>query len=100
MSFSHGKVAYFLSTKNKLMVEPRTIQNHFKRIAKALGISDASFHSLRHTFSTRCVEAGVDIKTLSEMLGHASTKMTLDRYVHSSFDQKRNGMDKLEQYLD
>ena len=91
---------YFLSTPESLLTEPRLIQSHFKRAITAAEISDANFHSLRHTFSTRCIEAGVDIKSLSEMLGHASVNITLNFYVHSSFDHKRECMKKLEQYLD
>ena len=98
-SFMREKGTYFLSTSERLMTEPRIMQYCFKRVIKATGISDANFHSLRHTFSTRCIEAGVDIKSLSEMLGHASVNITLNRYVHSSFEQKRGGINKLEQYL-
>ena len=58
-------------------------------------ISDANFHSLRHTFATRCVEVGFDVKTLSEILGHSSVKITLDKYVHSSMQLKRMSMEKL-----
>ena len=53
------------------------------------------FHTLRHTFATRCVEVGFEIKSLSEILGHSSAKVTLDRYVHSSLELKRANMDKL-----
>ena len=93
-----GKV-YFLCTSESTFTEPRTMQNHFSRSITAANIVDANYHSLRHTFATRCIEAGVDIKSLSEMLGHASVSITLNRYVHSSFDQKREGMNKLEQYI-
>ena len=93
---SKGKQGYFLGTGKKGYTEPRTMQNHFARITKQLNIPNANFHALRHTFATRCVEAGVDIKSLSEMLGHSSVNITLNRYVHSSFEQKRAGICKLE----
>ena len=54
------------------------------------------FHTLRHTFATRAVEVGFEIKSLSEVLGHANTTITLDRYVHSSMEMKRDNMSKLE----
>ncbi len=54
------------------------------------------FHTLRHTFATRAVEVGFEIKTLSEILGHSSTTVTLDRYVHSSLELKRANMRKLD----
>ena len=99
MSFKHEGSKYFLSTSDSLLIEPRTMQNHFKCVIKTAGIPDANFHCLRHTFATRCIEAGVDIKSLSEMLGHASVNITLNRYVHSSFSQKQKCIARLEQYL-
>jgi len=90
--------SYFLSTDNLLFTEPRTMQNHFARCVKAANISGANFHATRHTFAARCIEAGVDVKTLSEMLGHANINMTINRYVISSFEQKRGEINKLESY--
>ena len=98
-SFSRNSKAYFLCTDDVDFTEPRTMQNHFERSVKAANIVAANFHTTRHTFATRCIEAGVDIKSLSEMLGHSSVNITLNRYVHSSFEQKREGMNKLEQYF-
>lgn len=86
---------YILSGECKSVIEPRTMQNRFKGYLDEGKIEDANFHSLRHTFATRCVEAGFDVKTLSEILGHSSVKITLDRYVHSSMELKRNNMEKL-----
>ena len=60
-------------------------------------IADVHFHTLRHTFATRCVEVGFEMKSLSEILGHSTVKVTLDRYVHPSMELKRNNMDKLSQ---
>ncbi|MCL2227993.1 MAG: site-specific integrase [Oscillospiraceae bacterium] len=79
-SFASGAGAYFLSTPERRMIEPRTMQNHFKRAVNEADIPSANFHCLRHTFSTRCIEADVDIKSLSEMLGHTSVNITLNRY--------------------
>lgn len=86
--------AYIL-TGNDRYVEPRTMQNRFKSYVKDSGISDANFHALRHTFATRCVEVGFEIKSLSEVLGHANVNITLNRYVHSSFELKCSNMNKL-----
>lgn len=87
---------YVLSGECKAFVEPRTMQNRFKTYLVEGQINDANFHSLRHTFATRCVEAGFDVKTLSEILGHSSVKITLDKYVHSSMQLKRTNMEKLK----
>lgn len=88
--------AYVLSGECKSIIEPRTMQNRFKTYLEEGKIEGANFHSLRHTFATRCVEAGFDVKTLSEILGHSSVKITLDKYVHSSMQLKRNNMEKLK----
>ncbi len=90
--------AYVLTGKVNTYLEPRTLQYRFSRMTYECGLEGVHFHSLRHTFATRCVESGFEIKSLSEVLGHASTKVTLDRYVHSSMDLKRINMDKLPVY--
>ena len=85
----------YILTGNDRYIEPRTMQNRFKRYVKESGIDDANFHALRHTFATRCVEVGFEIKSLSEVLGHANVNITLNRYVHSSFELKHSNMNKL-----
>ena len=85
----------FLLTGTSKYMEPRALQYHFKKYIKACGIEDLNFHALRHTFATRCVENGFEIKTLSEILGHVNVNITLNRYVHSSMDLKRENMEKL-----
>ncbi|MCL2052454.1 MAG: tyrosine-type recombinase/integrase [Lachnospiraceae bacterium] len=87
--------AYVLTGKAERFLEPRTFQNHFKSYIMSSGIKDANFHCTRHTFATRCVELGFEIKSLSEILGHANVNITLNRYVHPSFDLKRDNMNKL-----
>lgn len=66
-----------------------------ERYTEICGLDGVHFHTLRHTFATRCVEVGFEIKSLSEILGHANTTITLDRYVHSSMELKRDNMNKL-----
>jgi DNA-binding transcriptional ArsR family regulator len=70
-------------------LEPRTYRTYYNRFLRRNGISHVNFHGLRHTFATRCIEAGGDCKTISELLGHASVNMTLNLYVHPRMDQKR-----------
>lgn len=74
------------------IVEPRVMQYRFKRILKELKLSDVSFHSLRHLFATNCIAIGVDVKSLSEILGHSGVEITLNRYVHSSMERKAEYM--------
>jgi len=87
---------HYLLTDSLDYIEPRTYQNYFKKCLKDTKVTDVTFHTLRHTFATRCIVNGFDIKSLSEILGHSSVKITLDLYVHSSLEQKKNNMDKLE----
>ena len=78
-------------------MEPRTLQYRFKKVLKTCDITDANFHALRHTFATRCVELGFDVKSLSEILGHANVNITLNRYVHPSMELKRDNMSRLSE---
>ena len=87
--------AYVLTGDPIHFLEPRVVQYRLAKYTDACNLKDVHFHALRHTFATRCVEVGFEIKSLSEILGHASAKVTLDRYVHSSLDLKRANMDKL-----
>ena len=86
---------YFLSGKSDKFVEPRNMENIFKRYLREGKIAEVNYHALRHTFATRCIESGFDAKTLSEILGHSNVNITLNRYVHSSLEQKRKNMNKL-----
>ena len=88
--------AFLTTGDKKSFVEPRTLENRFKRILEKAGIPNINFHAAtRHTFATRCVEAGVDIKCLSEILGHADVSITLNRYVHTTMSLKSRNMAKL-----
>lgn len=91
------KEGYVLTGNKNKYVEPRTMQNRFKAIAERCGFRDAHFHTLRHTFATRCIEVGFDVKSLSEILGHANVSITLNRYVHPSMELKQKNMDKLSE---
>lgn len=87
--------SYVLSGSEEVFIEPRTLQYRFKNYLKSAEIESANFHSTRHTFATRCIENGVDVKSLSEILGHSNVGITLSRYVHSSMEFKRENMEKL-----
>lgn len=86
---------YVIRQDNGKFVEPRLMQIKFSQRIKAYGIRQTHFHTLRHTFATRCIESGMDVKTLSEILGHSDVKTTLNKYVHSSFELKQTSIDKL-----
>ena len=76
-------------------ISTRTFDSRYRKMLIGLGVVPINFHALRHTFATRCVDAGVDIKSLSEILGHSSVAITLDTYVHPSIELKRNQIEKL-----
>lgn len=97
--FKQPDNTFFLTGNINKFIEPRTMQNHFKSIIKKCGIDDANFHALRHTFATRCVEFGFDMKSLSEILGHASVNITLNRYVHPSMELKQKNMNMMSELM-
>lgn len=86
---------YIFTDSGDHPLDPRTLQYAYKRVLKSHDIPYMNFHCLRHTFATRCITLGWDVKTLSEILGHADIKMTMDYYFHSSFEYKKMQMDKL-----
>lgn len=85
----------YFATGTEHYVEPRTMENRFNAVLKRCNINKANFHALRHTFATRCIELGFDVKSLSEILGHASVNITLNRYVHPSMEAKKKNMNML-----
>ncbi|MEO1771921.1 tyrosine-type recombinase/integrase [Candidatus Enterococcus ferrettii] len=78
----------FVFTTNGKPCEPRLLTYHFHRIRKKARLEKVHFHQLRHTFATRCLEATADVLAVSRILGHSSTKMTLDTYGHSIQEQQ------------
>ncbi len=87
--------ATFVLTGTSKPTEPRALRKKFDTTLKQCNLPHIKFHALRHTFATRCVECGVDIKALSDILGHSSVRITLDRYVHISLEQKQANINKL-----
>lgn len=92
--YKSGEKTYILTCTTNY-IEPRNYQKKFKIYLEEAGISDINFHALRHTFATRAVEQGFDIKSLSEILGHSSVKFTMERYVHPSNEHKKMNLEKL-----
>ena len=90
---------YVLSTRKGGMVGTREYQKTYQRILAKLDIPYKNFHSLRHTFATRAVEMGMDVKTLSEILGHKNPMITLQRYTHSLISYKTEMMNKMGKML-
>ena len=77
----------------------RSYQRSFELLLKKLHIQHRGFHALRHTFATRALECGMDVRTLSEILGHRNPTVTLNRYAHSLLEHKREMMNRLGRNL-
>lgn len=97
--YQRGRKGYVLTGEEDIYMEPRAMQRHFKRTLKCASLEPVKYHVLRHTFATRCVEMNFDVKSLSEILGHASVNITMNRYVHPSMDLKRENMQRLSELL-
>ncbi len=82
----------YLISGSKKLCEPRTLQYRFQSLLKKANLPSVNFHALRHMFATNCIALGFDVKTLSEILGHSSVQVTLNRYVHSSMERKKTCM--------
>ena len=91
-----GKSGEYILTGTEKPIEPRAMQYRFRTILKNAKLPSVHFHALRHIFATNCIKLGFDVKALSEILGHSSVEITLNRYVHSSFDQKREYMNRVQ----
>lgn len=83
----------YLLTGGEALPDPRTCQYRYKALLDRCGVSYRSFHALRHTYATRCIEQGVDAKSVSELLGHSDVRTTLRLYVHASMDYKRKAVE-------
>ena len=85
---------YVISSNGK-PVTTRSYQQSFENMQKKLHIPHRGFHALRHTFATRALECGMDVKTLSEIMGHKNSTVTLNRYAHSLTEHKKAMINKL-----
>ena len=92
-------VSPFVVSANGSAVSVRSYQRSFELLLKKLKIPHKGFHSLRHTFATRAIECGMDVKTLSEILGHKNPTITLNRYAHSLVEHKKEMMNRIGKLL-
>lgn len=77
----------------------QTVSQRFKKAARAAGLPDACFHDLRHTFAVNALQAGIDVKTVSESMGHRSVAFTMDRYMDVTSDMQRSSAEKMEAFI-
>lgn len=95
ISKNYDNEAFVLTGSTKRYYEPLGYRYIYRRILEKCDIEYKRYHQLRHTFATRCIKVGMDVKSLSEVLGHANVSITLNIYVHSSFETKNKFINKL-----
>lgn len=93
--FPYQREDTYLLTGTRKYIEPRLYRKHYEKFMKEKSFEYIRFHGLRHTFATRCIEAGADYKVVSELLGHASVNLTLNLYTHPQMEEKRRCVDLL-----
>ena len=96
MRFCINENCYLISGTT-MPEDPRAYQTLYKKVLANAGVNDRKFHAIRHTFATRAMELGVDIKTLSEILGHSNVSTTLNIYAHSLMEQKKVAMSRFNE---
>ena len=91
---SHTSPDHYIFSDGDTPLDPRCFQKLYKKLLKEAHVQDRKFHAIRHTFATRALELGVDVKTISELLGHSSVSITLNVYSHSLMEQKKAAIEK------
>ena len=79
---------------------PHTVYHNFKKIVASIGLPNARFHDLRHSYAVAAIRSGDDIKTVQGNLGHATASFTLDKYGHVTDQMKQASADRMQQYID
>ena len=92
----NGGVPYVFATKNGKRIHPRNIDRTFRGILQRCGIRCTGVHSLRHTFASRLFAKGIDVKTVSELLGHSDVGITYDTYIHLIQEQRAAAVSAIE----
>ncbi len=95
----NNEEGFVFTYENGEHVNGRTVYNNFKSIVSSLGVAEVRFHDLRHTYATIALQEGVDVKTVSHNLGHATVAFTLDRYGHVSERMKDDSAEKMDRFI-
>lgn len=90
---------FYIISNAATPLEPRYYRDYFRKLLATLGIPPTRFHTLRHSFATRCIESKCDYKTVSVILGHSSLATTMDLYVHPGFEEKKRAVEKMARML-
>ena len=81
-------------------VSPHNVYHSYKRIVASIGMPEARFHDLRHSYAVAAIHAGDDIKTVQGNLGHATSSFTLDVYGHVTEEMKKSSADHMEKFIE
>ena len=95
----NAKTPYIVENKKGERMSIRSYQYIFEKLTERAGVRKLNFHALRHTFATRAIECGMDIKTVADIMGHQNASITLNRYAHCMLDHKIEMMQKLPRIL-
>lgn len=90
-----AKPNWYVATGAAKYTEPRTLRNYFDKVCKKIGIPKIVFHGLRHTFASMMITKGVDVKTVSSILGHAGVEITMDVYCNPTSEEQHNATKKV-----
>lgn len=93
-----GQDDHYILTNRENHIEPNKYRLYYNKLLKKLELPHLTFHALRHTFATRCIECGCDYKSLSELLGHSNVSITMNIYVHPQMELKRKCVELLSDY--
>ena len=77
--------------------DPATVRKRLQTVLQRAGCKKVRFHDLRHVFCTTCLEHGMDVKTLSTIIGHVSSSTTLNVYAHVTDEMRRTAAVKIDQ---
>lgn len=93
--FSFRKTDYVFEGKHFGYIRPRQYAKYFNTICQKAALKNVTIHTLRHTFATRALETGMDIVTLSRLMGHSEPGFTMREYIHVLNDHKKENMERL-----
>lgn len=95
----NARTPYVVENRKGERMPIRSYQYMFERLTERVGVRKLNFHALRHTFATRAIECGMDIKTVADIMGHQNASITLNRYAHCMYSHKVQMMQKLPRVL-
>lgn len=96
---AYNNLGLVFAREDGYYIDPTTFRDRYVKILSVAGLKPYTFHALRHTFATRALEAGVPVKVLSKILGHASVQITMDTYQHVLPELQNDAMNKIANYI-